>query len=68
MSDIKKIIKSLKESRLLIKDVSETIRHEEKEQKGKFIGMLLSSLLGSALTGRGAIRGDEGTTRADENF
>ena len=68
MSDIMKIVKSLKESRLLIKDVSETIRHEEKEQKGRFIGMLLSSLLGSALTGRGAIRGDEGTTRAGENF
>ena len=68
MNDIMKIIKSLKESGLLIKDVSETIRYEAKEQKGRFIGMLLRSLLGNALTGRGAIRADEGTIRAGENF
>ena len=37
--DISKIIKSLKESGLLIKGVSETIKNEAKEQKGGFIGM-----------------------------
>ena len=34
MNDIMKIIKSLEESVLLIKDVSETIKTEPKEQKG----------------------------------
>ena len=36
MNDILKIIKSLEESGLLIKGVSETIKHESKEQKGDF--------------------------------
>ena len=33
MNDILKIIKSLEESRLLVKDVCETIKNEAKEQK-----------------------------------
>ena len=37
MNDIMKIIKSLEESGLLIKDVSETIKRESKEQKGGLI-------------------------------
>ena len=36
MHDITKIVKSLKESRLLINCVTETIKNEEKEQKGGF--------------------------------
>ena len=37
MHDIMKIVKSLKESRLLIKCVTvKTIKNEEKEQKGGF--------------------------------
>ena len=32
------------------------------------LGTLASSLLGSALTGRGVIRAGEGTIRAGENF
>ena len=39
MNDILKIIKSLKESGLLIKGVSKTIKHEAKEQKGGFLGI-----------------------------
>ena len=39
MNDIMKIIKSLEESGLLIKSVSETIKNETKEQKGGFLGM-----------------------------
>ena len=35
-NDIIKIVKSLEESRLLIKDVSEIIKDEAKEQKGGF--------------------------------
>ena len=39
-NDIRKIVKSLEESGLLIKGVSETIKNEAKEQKGRFLGML----------------------------
>ena len=41
--DIIKIVKSLGESSLLIKDVSETIKNEAKERKGRFFGMLLDT-------------------------
>ena len=41
MNDIMKIVKSLEESGLLLKGVSETIQHEAKEQKGDFLSMLL---------------------------
>ena len=56
MNDIMKIVKSLEESTLLIKDVIETIQNEAKEQKGRFLSMLLgtlgASLLGNLLTGK----------------
>ena len=65
MNDIMKITKSLEESWLLIKGVSETIENEAKEQKGRFLRILLgtlgASLLENLLTGRG-------TVRAGENF
>ena len=32
MEDVRKMIKSLRESRLLVKEISETIKNEEKEQ------------------------------------
>ena len=35
MNDIMKLVKSPKESYLLIKGVNETIKNEAKEQKGK---------------------------------
>ena len=41
MNDIMKIVKSLEESGLLIKDVSKTIKNEAKEQN---VGMLLGTL------------------------
>ena len=67
-----KIDKSLKESRLLIKSVSEIIKNEAKEQKGGFLGMLLgtlgASLLGNLLTGKGIFRAGEGAIRADQDF
>ena len=45
MSNIMKIVKSLGESGLLIKDVSrETDKNEVKEQKGGLINMLLVTL------------------------
>ena len=72
MEDIMKIVKSLEESGLLIKGVSETIKNEAKEQKGGFLPMLLgtlaASILANALAGRRVIRAGEGTIRAGENF
>ena len=68
MNDILKIVKSLEDSGLLLKGVSETIQHEAKEQRGGFLSMLLStlgaSLLGDLLSGKGVIRAGEGTIRA----
>ena len=59
IEDIIKIIKSLEDSGLLLKRVTETVQNEVKEQKGGFLSMLLSalgaSLLGNLLTWKGAI-------------
>ena len=64
MNDINhKIVKSLEESDLSIKCVSETIKNEAKEQKGGFLGVLLgtlgASLSGNLLTGNSTIRAGE---------
>ena len=48
MNDIMKIVKSLEESGLLIKSISETSKNEAKEQKR---GTLGATLLGNLLTG-----------------
>ena len=54
------IVKSLEESGLLIKDVN---KNEVKEQKGRFLSMLLgtlgASILRNLLAGKGAIRACE---------
>ena len=50
MNDIMGIVQLLEESVLLIKRVSETIKNEAKEQKGGFVGVLLSTL-GASLLG-----------------
>ena len=60
MKDILKILKSLEASGLLLEGVSETIKNEAKEQKGKFLSMLLgtlgANLFGNMLAGKGVIR------------
>ena len=43
-------LKSLEESCLLMKKVSETIKNEAKEQKGRFLPMLLGTLDASFLS------------------
>ena len=72
MDDIMKIIKSLEESGLLIKGVSETIKNEGKEQKGGFAIMLFStfnaSLLGNMLAFVRVTRPGEGKIRAGQDF
>ena len=44
MEDIIKIVKSLEDSGLLLKGVTETVQNEVKEQKGGFLSMLLGTL------------------------
>ena len=64
MKDIIKIVKSLEDSGLLLKGVTETVQNEVKEQKGGFLSMLLGtlgvSLLGNVLTGWGVNRAGKG--------
>ena len=71
VNDIVKIVKSLEESGLLIKGISETVKNETQEQKGRFFGMLLgtlgASLLGNLLTGKGTVRTSECTVRAGKD-
>ena len=59
INDIIKIIKSLEDSGLLLKGVTEAVQNEVRERKGGFIIMLLgslgASLLGNLLTGKGNI-------------
>ena len=59
MKDTIEIVKSLEDSGLLFKEVSETIQNEAKEQKGEFLSMLLgtlgASLLGNISARKGAI-------------
>ena len=68
IEDIIKIVKSLEDSGLLLKGVTETVQNEVKEQKGGFLSMLLgtlgASLLGNLLTGKGIYRGGKGVVRA----
>ena len=77
MEDIIKIVKSLEDSGLLLKGVTETVQNEVKEQKGGFLSMLLgtsgTSSVGNLLTdreinkagkGRGINRAGEGIVRA----
>ena len=72
MDYILKIVKSLEDSGALLKGVSETIQHEAKEQRGRFLSMLLGTLgasllgdvLSKSLSGKGVIRAGEGTIRA----
>ena len=72
--NIMKIVKSLEEFGLLIKGISSTIRNKAKEQKGRFLGMIMiigtlgASLLGSLLTNKGRIRANVGTVRAGQDF
>ena len=72
MDGILKIVKSLENSGVLLKVVSETIQHEAKEQRGGLLSMLLGTLgasllddiLSKGLSGKGVIRVGEGTIRA----
>ena len=72
MDYILKIVKSLEDSGVLLKGVSETIQNEAKQKRGELLSMLLgtlgASLLGDLLTKnlsvKGVIRAVEGVIRA----
>ena len=71
MEDIIKIVKSLGYSGLLLKRISETVQNEAKKQKGRFLSMLLGtllvSLLGNILAGKGINRAGEGVVSVLKN-
>ena len=56
IDDLIKIVRSLEDSGLLLKGVTESVQNEVKEQKGGFLSMLLgtlyASLLGNLSTGK----------------
>ena len=64
IEDIVKIVKSLEDSDLLLKGITETVQNDVKKQKGGFVSMLLgtlgASLLGDLLTGKKAIATSQG--------
>ena len=64
MKDIIRMVKSLHNSGLLLKGVTETVQNEVKEQKGGFLSMLLgtlgASLLGNTLAGQVVIPKSQG--------
>ena len=64
INDIIKTVKSLEDSGLLLKRVTQTVQNEVKEQKGGFLSMLLGtlggSLFGNLLAGRGIYRAGKG--------
>ena len=67
MEDIITIVKSLEDSDLLLKGVSEKIQNEAKEEKGGFLSILLytlgASLLGNILAGKEINRAGKGIVR-----
>ena len=61
---ISKIVKSLEDSGLLVKEITETVQNKVKEQKGgvlsTLLGTLVTSLLGDLLIGKGIYRAGKG--------
>ena len=69
---IMKIVKSLEESNLMIKEVCKAIKNEANKQKGGFVCILLSTLgatlLGNLLSGKSRIRASEDIIRSSQDF
>ena len=72
MEDIIKIVKSLEDSDLLLKRVTETVQNEIKEEKGGFLSMLLgtlgATLLRNILAGKGINKKGRGINIAGEGI
>ena len=67
MNDILKIVKSLEDSGVLLKGVTEAIKNEAKEQSGGFLSMLLGTLASSLLTDMILNKKGKGVIRARDN-
>ena len=67
MNDIMKIVHSLEDCNIFLKEVTETIKNEAKEQKGGFLSMLLgtlgASLLENLLSEKGIVRAGSGNKK-----
>ena len=76
LQDVLKIVKSLEDSEILLKGVTQTIHIDISKQNKGFLSMLLGtlgvSLLGDLLTKnlsrKGAVRAGKGTIRAGEGI
>ena len=68
MNEIIRIVKSFRESTLLIKSGSEATKNKAKRQRDEFLSMLLdtlgASLLGNLLAGKGVMTACKVTIRA----
>ena len=71
INDIMKIVQSLEDSYILLKEVTKTIENETKEQKERFLGMLLgtldATLLGNLLSGKEIVRAGSGNKKGKRN-
>ena len=67
MNEIMKIVQALKDSNILLKGVTKTIKNETKEQKGGFLSILLgtlgASLLGNLLARKEIVRAGSGNKK-----
>ena len=67
MENLIKIIKSLEDSGLLLRGVTESVQNEVKEQKEGFLSMLLgtlgASLSGNLLTDKGGFHAGKGVNK-----
>ena len=67
MNDFLKIVQALEDSNIFLKGVTKTNKNETKEQKGRFLSMLLgtlgASLSGNILTGKGIVRAGYGNKK-----
>ena len=72
MDDLIKIITALEEHYILLKGTSRTIKNETKEQRGRFLSMLLgsleASLLANLLTGQALYRTGQGLYRTGQGL
>ena len=70
MKDIRKTVQGLEDSNILLKGVTKTIKNKTKEQKGRFLRLLLgtlgASLLGNMLAGTGIVRAGSGNKKGKE--
>ena len=70
INDIMKIVQALEVSSISLKGVTKTIKNETKEQKGRFLSLLLgtlgASVLGNMLAGKGIVRAGSGNKKGKE--